>query len=53
VVYTDAKGTSREISGAEFENLPLRDRVKIVLTGNPRFSLNGQEVTVRNAVVQE
>jgi hypothetical protein len=52
VVFTSANGMPRELSGAEFDNLPLGERVKILLTGNPRFSLNGQEVTVRDAVVQ-
>jgi hypothetical protein len=52
VVFTGANGMPRELSGAEFDNLPLGERVKILLTGNPRFSLNGQEVTVRDAVVQ-
>jgi hypothetical protein len=42
----------RELSGAEFENLPLNERVKILLTGKPRFYLNGQEVAARDAIVQ-
>ncbi len=52
VVFTGANGVPRELSGAEFDDMPLRERVKILLTGNPRFSLNGQEVAVRDAVVQ-
>jgi hypothetical protein len=52
VSFTGANGMPRELSGAEFENLPLVERVKILLSGNPRFFLNGQEVTVRDAVVQ-
>jgi hypothetical protein len=52
-VFTLANGIPRELSGAEFENLPLGERAKILLTGNPRFSLNGQAVTVRSAIVQE
>jgi hypothetical protein len=53
VAFTGANGMPRELSGADFEKLPLADRVKIVLTGKPRFSLNGQEVAVRDALVQQ
>jgi hypothetical protein len=53
VVFTGANGMPRELTGAEFDDLPLGERAKILLTGNPRFSLNGQAVTVRSAIVQE
>jgi len=50
VCFTAADGTSQEMTGSEFEKLAFHDRIKILLNGHPRFSLNGRDLPAREAL---
>ena len=50
VVFKGPDGTLTQISGVEFDRLPLAQRIKVILDGKPKFSLNGKDVSLMDAV---
>jgi hypothetical protein len=50
VVFKGPNGTLSQITGVEFDRLPLAERIKVILDGKPKFSLNGKEVSLIDAV---
>jgi hypothetical protein len=49
VTITGPEGTV-QMTGAEFEALPLDQRIKSIIGGKAKFSLNGRDVPVREAL---
>jgi len=50
VTVTHPDGTREVMTGVQFENLPFSDRIKVILTGKPTFSLFGREISAREAL---
>jgi hypothetical protein len=46
----DPDGSSRELTGAQFDALPFDQRIRILLSGKPRFWLKGKELSMRDAI---
>jgi hypothetical protein len=49
VQLKDEAGGIRHLTRREYEALPLRDRVKVLLSGNASFFLNGKPVATEHA----
>jgi hypothetical protein len=50
VAFRQPDGGILEITGEEFDKLPLAERIKVILDGKPKFWLNGKEVALLDAV---
>ena len=46
----DGKGSLKMMTKAEFEDLPLGDRVKLLMSGTLQFFRNGAPVAARDAL---
>ena len=50
VVVTRADGKMETLTGAQFDKLPFDERIRIILSGKPQFSLNGKPLTMKDAI---
>jgi hypothetical protein len=50
VIFKGPDGTLTQITGAQFDGLALAERIKVILDGKPKFSLNGKDVSLMDAV---
>jgi hypothetical protein len=43
-------GTVQELTGTKFDDLPFDERIRVLLSGKPRFWLKDKEVAMRDAI---